>query len=650
MPPNEATPIPGDSELLYLRSLARQYPTLPAAVCEIARLRSALTLPKGTVHVLSDIHGEAKKLKHVIHNASGSLRPTLEELFRDKLDSRQRRDLLTLLYYPREAFARLREELVDGERLKDEFRHRVDLAFELMRYVARRSTVRQIDRTFPEEYRELFHELFFERPETLETRYLDALLDTLVDYDLALDFLQQVSRTIRNLTVRELIVAGDCGDRGPRIDRVIDSILRQPSVAFTWGNHDVTWLGACLGHDLMIATVLRISLRYRRLSQLEEGYGIILSPLEKLVRDCYSEDPAEIFLPKGHGLRETVTMARMQKAISMIQFKLEGRAIARNPDWQMQHRDLMSRVDWNRGTLGVDGLVHPLRDKLFPTVDPADPLALSPEEEACMSRIRQSFLASDKLWRHMLFLKKKGRMYVVRDRTLIFHGCLAVDERGEFLPLSIDGRPYQGRPMMDKLDSVIQRCFRDRSDPDLDLLWYLWAGANSPLFGKDRMATFERALLEDASTHKETKNAYFKLIHEGWFCEKVLAEFGVDPAEGMVVNGHVPVKIEQGEDPVKKSRKAITIDGAFSEAYGDHGYTLILDSQGINLARHSHFESVEEAVANGTDIIPEVTCIRRYEQERLVWDTEEGEEIRQRIQMLERLVVAYRENLISETS
>lgn len=648
MSPLEPAPVPEARELVYLRALARQYPNQAVAVSEVARLRSALALPKGTVHVLSDIHGEAKKLQHVIHNASGSLRPVAERLFDRELDAREIREFLTLIYYPDEGLPRAREKSASRDGFKAFFRRHAYLAFELMREVAQRSTVRDVEQAFPEKYRDLFRELFFERLLVSAADTRDVLLDTLVEYEQDLEFLRHVSRTIRRLTVRELIVAGDCGDRGPRIDRVIDLIRQQPNVGFTWGNHDMTWMGACLGHELMIATVLRISLRYRRLSQLEEGYGIIMSPLEKLVRECYAEDPAEAFSTRGEGLRENITMARMQKAVSVIQFKLEGQAIRRNPEWDMTHRDLMSQVDWESGALTVDGVSHDLQDRRFPTVNPAEPLALSPEEEACMSRIRQSFLVANKLGKQMNFLRRTARMYLVRDRTLIFHGCLAVDGQGEFLPMMIDGRPYAGRALMDQLDAVIQRACRDRSERDLDLLWYLWAGVNSPLFGKDKMATLERYLLADKTTHKETKNPYFKLIHEAWFCEKILREFDVDPVDGIVVNGHVPVKIEEGEDPVKRSGKAITIDGAFSEAYGDHGFTLILDSRGINLARHSHFESVEEAVARGADIIPEVTPIRSYDTERPVAETEQGQDIRRRIEILERLVSAYRESLIPE--
>ncbi len=634
-------------ELLFLKALARQYPNSTRAVSEIAYLEASLTLPKSTVHVISDIHGEAKKLQHVLHNASGSLRPMVEKLFDRRLDDAAIIELLTLIYYPGEAFQRAAAGM-DVENLKRFFRRIVRLEFEVIRNVGKRATVRQIDRTFPEGYRDLFREFSFERKEAESTHYADAMLDTLTEQGEALEFLRHLSRVIRRLTVGEVIVAGDCGDRGSRIDRVIDTIMDEANVAVTWGNHDVTWLGASLGDPLLIATVLRISLRYRRLSQLEEGYGIIMVPLEKLARTAYADDPAERFSAKGEGLREAIQMARMQKAISVIQFKLEGQAILRNPHFGMQHRNVLANIDYGKGVYRFEGVEYPLLDTRFPTIDPADPLALTPDEQACMDRIQQSFLASAKLREQMQFLRRRGQMHLVRDESLIFHGCLAVDEKGDYLPMVIDGQPFSGKALMLKIDEVVQRCFRERRQEDLDLLWYLWAGVNSPLFGKDKMATFERYLIADKTPHKENKNPYFKLIHEAWFCEKILAEFGVDPDRGMIVNGHVPVKIEQGEDPVKKSGKAITIDGAFSEAYGDHGYTLILDSEGIFLAHHYHFESVEEAVAKGTDIIPDVTRVKTYARERLVSDTRKGAEIRYRIGLLKRLIHAFQNNLIQE--
>lgn len=635
-------------ELPYLRSISGQYPDASSAIAEIAYCEAFLKLPKGTIHVLSDVHGEDKKLQHVIHNASGSLRPTVEALFNDRRSPQEITHLLTFIYYPKESFERARAEYSDPQALKQFLHGIVLLEFEVMREVAKRYSVRRIERTFPPEYADLFRELFFERESAYMSVWAETMLSALFAYGKEFDFLRRVSRAIRNLSIAELIVAGDFGDRGPRIDRVIERIMYQPNVAITWGNHDVTWMGACLGSELLIATVIRISLRYRRLAQVEEGYGITMAPLEKLARTCYGHDPAERFRPRGEGLREEISMARMQKAMAIIEFKLEGQAIERNPDFHMDHRNLLRKLDIENHTIEVGSITHPLLDSEFPTIDPADPLALSPEEQACMDRIRRSFLASDKLWKQMLYLKSKGAMYLIRADNLIFHGCLAVDEEGNHLPMMIDGRAYAGKSLMEKLNLVVQRAFKERRQEDFDVLYYLWAGANSPLFGKDKMATFERYFLADPDTHEETKNSYFRLIHESEFCQKILAEFGVDPDTGLIVNGHVPVKVEQGEDPVKQSGKAITIDGAFSEAYGDHGYTLILESKGTYLARHSHFDSVEEAVASGTEIIPQVTCIKEFAQELTVGGTEEGAASQAKVDMLKKLVQAFEENLIEE--
>lgn len=635
-------------ELPYLRAIARQYPDAASAIAEIAYKEAVLQLPRGTIHVLSDIHGEDKKLQHVIHNASGSLRPMVEELLKDQCTPEEITRLLTFVYYPKESCERARAECPDDDALRQYLHRIVLLEFEVMREVAKRSSVRRIESIFPPEYADLFQELFFEREGVHGEAWAKAMLDALFAYGTEFDFLRRVSRAIRNLSIAELIVAGDCGDRGPRIDRVIGRIMYQPHVALAWGNHDVTWMGACLGSDLLIATVIRISLRYRRLTQLEEGYGIALAPLEKLARTCYGDDPAAQFMPRGEGLRETISMARMQKAIAIIELKLEGQAIERNPDFEMDHRNLLRSLDLDHHTLEVGGHSYALLDSAFPTIDPADPLALSPEERACMKRLRASFLASNKLWKQMLYLRDKGTMYLTRGDNLIFHACMAVDAQGAYLPMHIDGRRYTGKALMEKLNLVIPRAFKERRQADLDMLYYLWAGPCSPLFGKDKMATFERYFLADTATHREVKNPYFQFIHEPAFCERILREFGIDADNGLIVNGHVPVKIEQGENPVKRSGKAITIDGAFSEAYGGYGYTLILESTGTSLARHSHFESVEDAVASGTEIIPQVRRIKDFDEELIVGGTEEGAAIRAHIAMLKKLVQAYEENLIEE--
>jgi fructose-1,6-bisphosphatase-3 len=459
-----------------------------------------------------------------------------------------------------------------------------------------------------------------------------------------LNLVHLTARLVRNLAIYELIIGGDCWDRGPRGDRVMDYLRRQPNVSFIWGNHDVAWLGASLGHEALICHVLRFSLRHRRLGQLDEGYSIPLTPLEYLARMAYAGDPATHYLPKKSGLRPDLIVARMQKAAAVMQFKLEGQVIDRNPQWNMEHRRLLHRIDHVGRTIEVDGVRHPLADSHLPTVDPANPYELSQEEQECICLMRRFFVNSQKLGEHMQHFVSNGSMYLVRDGCLIFHGCVPVDKSGQFLDLSIDGQPLGGRALFDAIDKTILRAEERRDLKDLDLLWYLWGGERSPLFGKDRITSLERDFIADKATHHETKNPYFELIHEPWFCDRILEEFGVSPETGLIVNGHVPVKIEDGENPIKRSGKAITIDGAFSEAYGDHGYSLVLEADRTLLAEHSHFESVEAAIRDGVDIIPKVSVVRTWDPPHRMADTERGAQIRCEIRLLERLIEAYRNN------
>jgi len=613
---------------------------LDAALAELARLSAELTYQKGAVHVISDIHGEHAKLRHVINNASGALRPLVEELFRGEMSPEQLRQFLTLLFYPSETLASLQWQNTEEEQIF--CRRALRQVFRLIQVLARNYSFARAVSRFPEEYRVLFQELFF-RPED-EGRGVRAIAEALAGQGQVFRMLRLAVRVARNLAIDEIVICGDCWDRGPRGDRVVDYLLMQPRLSFVWGNHDAAWLGACLGQEALIASVLRVSLRYRRLSQLEEGYGITMQPLERLARTVYGEDEAKCYQPKGSGLRETAQIARMQKAAAVMQFKLEGQLIARNPDYVLEHRRLLHQLDLGAGTIVIDGKTYTLKDRHFPTIHPADPYALSAEEQACMSRLRQSFLSSKRLWDHICFLVRRGAMYLRRDDHLIFHGCVPVDEEGVFLPMAIDGKEHRGRALFAAIEQVIARVPSNPMQPDLDLLWYLWCGPRSPLFGKDRITTLENDLVEDHSTHVETKNPYFRLIHEAPFCERVLREFGVDAERGLIVNGHVPVNVEKGESPLKRSGKAITIDGAFSQAYGDHGYTLVLEPERTVLAQHHHFESVEAAVREGVDIIPTVAEIRQWGESRQVADTEEGEELRREIALLEQLCRAYREN------
>ena len=639
---------PTARELALLRPLARQFPNIDAAYAEIARLSAILTLPMGTIHVISDVHGEHRKLRHVINNASGTLRPLVERLFRDRMTPQEFQDFLTLIFYPAEVTARLESEATDQEQVREFSRRMLRHLFELIRVLAARYSFKRTLRIFPPEYAELYAELVHEPTADRGRQFVDAIVDQLLRRGRALHLVHVTCRLVRNLAVHELIIAGDCWDRGPRGDRVVEYLRHQPNVSFVWGNHDVAWLGAAMGHEPLICHVLRISLRYRRIRQIDEGYGIPTTPLERLAATAYADDPCVHFRPAVSGLRPDDLVARMHKAAAVMQFKLEGPLIARHPEWGMDDRRLLHRIDFAAGTVACEGGVHPLRDTLFPTIDPADPYRLSPEEADCLARMRHSFVHSQKLWEHVRFVVRRGAMYLRRNEHLVFHGCVPCDPHGDFLPMPVLGRMHRGRPLYDEIQRVVFRAIEERRPEQLDLLWYLWSGPRSPLFGKDRITTFERCFVADEHTHRETKNPYFSLIHKPWFCEKVLAEFGVDPAEGLIVNGHVPVQVEAGEPPLKRSGKAITIDGAFSEAYGDHGYTLVQEADRTLLALHHHFDSIEAAVRDGVDIIPTVTEVRRRDRHRTVADTEAGEQCRCEIELLERLVELYRANELAQ--
>jgi fructose-1,6-bisphosphatase-3 len=634
----------GHYELTLLRALAKQFPNIDSALAEIARLSAVLTLPKGTVHVISDIHGEDKKLRHVINNASGTLRPLVERLFKDKMEPKEFAEFLTLIFYPAEVTEQLSQTLTDPDQLRTFAQRTLRHQFKLVRVLASYYSMKRAMQVFPREYANLFAELLHEPSNERGREFIDAIVDQLQGRGRVLHLIHITGRLIRNLAIYELIIGGDCWDRGPRGDRVVDYLRDQPNVSFIWGNHDTAWLGAGLGHEALICHVLRVSLRYRRLGQLDEGYSIPLTPLEYLARTAYADDPATYFMPKSSGMRSDVIVGRMQKAAAIMQFKLEGQMIARHPEWGIDHRRLLHRIHQKRGTIEVDGTEYALRDTYLPTFDHENPYQLTPQEEFCLERLKHSFLSSQKLNEHLRYLVNHGTMYLRRDAHLIFHGCIPCSSSGEFLPMPIEGQWLSGRPMFDAIERVIARAMDERQQDHLDLMWYLWCGPRSPLFGKDRIATLERDFIADKNPHHETKDPYFSLIHEAWFCEKVLEEFGVDPKHGLIVNGHVPVKIDADESPLKRSGKAITIDGAFSEAYGDHGYTLVLAPDQTLLAKHHHFESVDVAVKEGIDIVPSVSVIREWEPSRRMADTERGEQFRCDIELLERLIELYRNN------
>lgn len=631
-----------DASNQYLRALSYRFPTIEAALGEIAHLRAILTLPRGTVHVVSDVHGEFRKLDHILRNGSGTLRPLVEHSFETELDAAGRTTLLNFVYYPRDTFRRAMSGLASREARDALVRDTLRRELTMLRELASRFSLRHAERLFPSAHAELFSELVFSPVLAREPAYVAALVSPFLDEDGGLELLRATAHALRAFAVYELIIAGDLADRGPRVDRVIDTLRRQRNLTITWGNHDAEWMGACLGQEALIATVIRISLRYGRIAQLEEGYGIPVEPLEQLARSAYGDDPAERFHPKGQDLRDALLLARMQKAAAILQFKLEGQTTRRNPEFLLEHRNLLHHIDPAAGTVTIEGQAYPLLDRSFPTIDWSDPYRLSEAEAQCLARLKQSFLDSPSLWRDMRFVADKGSMLTIRDEMVVFHGCVPSDAGGNFTSHTVDGVPRSGKALFDALDATVRRAFRDREQKDVDVLYYLWAGPRSPLFGKDRMATFETYFVADKATHKETKDPYFSLIHEVAYCQKLARELGVDPERVLIVNGHVPVKLEQGESPLKKSGLAVTIDGAFSEAYGDHGFTLLWGADGAYLAKHHHFESVESAIERGADIVPEIEALRTNATPRRIADTPRGADLREEIEGLVQLVLAYR--------
>ncbi len=633
---------PSTPSASHLRALRFRYPDLGAVLAEIAHLRSVLTLPRGTIHVVSDVHGEHKKLEHVLRNGSGSLRALVEETFGAGLDEAARSRLLSLLYYTRETFARVAEPMPAPER-RAFVRTTLGQQLVLLSRLTSRFSLRHTERLFPAGYAAVFRELLVAGELRRDDAFVDALLSPYFDDDGGLSLLREASRVLRSLAAHELVVAGDLGDRGPRVDKVIEALRAQPNVTFTWGNHDAEWMGASLGQPALVASVLRISLRYGRIGQIEEGYGIPVEPIEQLVRAAYADDPAARFASKGSDLRDPLLLARMQKAMTIVEQKLIGQTTRRNPQFALEHRNLLHRIDRASGTVEIDGKRWPLLDTAFPTLDPADPYALSPAEAECMEHLCRSFRQSAPLRRDMQWVAERGAMFVERDELLVFHGCVPTEPDGSFASFPIDGAPRSGRALYDAFEEVVRRAFRFGRGEDLDLLWYLWAGPRAPTFGKDRMATFESYFVADKSTHKETKDPYFAKIHERSFCEAVAREMGVAaPERVLIVNGHVPVKLEEGESPLKRSGLAVTIDGAFSEAYGDHGYTLVAAADRTYLAKHHHFESIERAISAGEDIVPEVTELRRRERPMTVAESAAGERLAEELAALEALAAAMR--------
>lgn len=644
-------------ETRYLERLSELYPTIAKASTEIINLQAILNLPKGTEHFLTDIHGEYEAFSHVLKNGSGSVRRKIDEVFGNTLSSKDKQVLATLIYYPKEKMDLVKKT---EDNMEDWYKITLYRLIEMCKSVSSKYTRSKVRKALPEEFAYVIEELITVHGDVTDKEsYYNEIVNTIIRIRRAEEFIVALSRLIQRLTVDHLHIVGDIYDRGPGPHIIMDKLMRHHSIDIQWGNHDVLWMGAAAGQRGCIANVLRICARYGNLDILEDGYGINLLPLATFALATYRDDPCNQFLLKGdndHGVIEKQLEVRMHKAISIIQFKVEGQIIKKNPGFRMENRNLLHRIDYETGTIEIDGQRYELLDKNFPTVDPKRPYALTKEEEDVMERLTRAFLNCRKLQEHMRFLLNKGALYKVYNGNLLYHGCMPLKEDGSLKPVKIYGHTYKGKALYDVLESYVRKGFHALDDKEKergrDMMWYIWLHENSPLFGKDKMATFERYFLAEKETHKETKNSYYNLLEKEEVANNILEEFGLSGEDAHIINGHVPVKTRKGEKPIKCNGKVLVIDGGFSKAYqketGIAGYTLIYNSYGLILAAHEPFESTEAAIENGSDIHSQSTLIKRMTERILVGDTDTGKELKEQIRDLEILLEAYRSGRIAE--
>jgi fructose-1,6-bisphosphatase-3 len=653
---------PQHPQLHYLKLLSQQYPSIQAAATAMIDLTARLHLPKGTEHFLSDVHGEYEAFQHLLKNGAGSIRRKIDELFANTLTKQERRNLATLVYYPEQKLPLLLKKVDD----KPEW-YRLTLVrlITLCREVAskyQRTTVRAF---LPDHMAAIIEELWHEQEHLKDKReYYRSLLDTIITADRADAFIIMLAELIQRLAISRLHVIGDIYDRGPGAHLILDALMEYHDVDIQWGNHDIVWMGAAAGSEACIANVIRICLRYANMETLENGYGISLLPLASFALDTYGNDLCERFRPKILGNEEFTDhelslMAKMHKAMTIIQLKLEGQLIQRRPHYQMEDRVFLDYIDYKRGTIRVHEAEYPLLDTHFPTIDPAWPLVLNAEEQSVLDKLKLSFAISQKLRQHARFLFSKGSVYHIHDGNLLYHGCIAMNEAGTFKAFKVGGEAFSGKAFLDRVDRLARQGYFATEHPEqkqygMDAMWYLWCGSQSPLFGKEKMATFERYFLDDKRLHEEKRNAYYRFRDEENTARKILTEFGLDPETGHIINGHVPVKVKKGERPVKANGKLMVIDGGFSKAYqeqtGIAGYTLISNSHGLLLAAHHSFESTQKAVEEEVDIDSETEVLHSHPIRMRVKDTDDGQVIERQIEDLRSLLDAYQSGLIKECS
>ena len=650
-------------DMRYLQLLSNTFPTIADASTEIINLQAILNLPKGTEHFLADIHGEYEAFQHVLKNASGNIKRKVNELFGNTLREQETRELCSLIYYPEQKLELVKE--VEND-INDWYHITLHQLVAVCRVVSSKYTRSKVRKSLPTEFSYIIEELLHEHTEnnSNKTAYVNVIVDTIISTGRADDFIIAISNVIQRLAIDELHILGDIYDRGPGAHIIMDTMEQYHSWDIQWGNHDILWMGACAGNNACMCNVIRLSLRYANLTTLEDGYGINLVPLATFAMDTYSDDPCEEFMPRLSGGAKQIdekTMrltAQMHKAITIIQLKEEARIFEAHPEWKMQDRELYKFIDYDKGTIMLNGKEYTLSSCCFPTIDPKHPCKLTPEEKVLIEKLHHSFQVSEKLHKHIRLMLQHGCMYAIRNDNLLFHASIPLNEDGSLKDVTITpDLVCKGRELFHQTGMLIRSAFQDDTATEekqyaIDYFIYLWCGPNSPLFGKSKMATFERYFIADKETHKEEKGNYFKLRDDATIVDNILDAFGVKGPNRHIINGHVPVHVMNGENPIKADGKLMVIDGGFSQAYhketGIAGYTLVYHSRGFQLVQHEPFTSAADAIKRGTDIKSTIQIVEMSSHRMLVADTDKGCELKKQIEDLEELLYAYRHGIISE--
>ncbi len=652
-----------DKDMHYLQLLAQSFPTIAEASTEIINLQAILNLPKGTEHFLADIHGEHEAFQHVLKNASGNIKRKVNELYGNTLRETEIRELCSLIYYPEQKL-----ELVKAkeEDINDWYHITIHQLVAICRDVSSKYTRSKVRKSLPEDFSYIIQELLHERTEDAnKTAYVNVIIDTIISTGRADDFIIAISTVIQRLAIDQLHILGDIYDRGPGAHIIMDTLAHYHNWDITWGNHDILWMGACAGNDACICNVIRLSLRYANLTTLEDGYGINLVPLATFAMETYGDDPCKEFQPSLSGGAESIDektkrlTALMHKAIAVIQFKLEAQIFNRHPEWNMQGRELFSMIDYEKGIIHLDGKDYQLLSNHFPTINPDDPNSLTEEETVLMQKLHHSFMVSEKLRKHIRNILRHGCMYAVYNGNLLFHAAVPLNEDGTLREVEIyPGRRYSGKNLFHHTGMLIRSAFQNDTEANerqyaIDYFLYLWCGPESPLFDKSKMATFERYFINERETWHEEKGNYFRLRDNQAIAEKILDAFGIDDPNRHIINGHVPVHVASGENPIKAGGRLMVIDGGFSQAYhketGIAGYTLVYHSRGFELVQHEPFTSTRDAILRGTDIKSTTQIVEMANHRMLVADTDRGDELRQQIADLQELLYAYRHGFIKES-